>query len=97
MASPSILPYGTIADSGARVNGIVGEDQPLLAPGPKPQSWWRRRFVIDARRDWADIMLLGCYIITGILDSASISTWGAFVSMQTGKLVRIRLIFFSLC
>lgn len=29
-------------------------------------------------------MLILCYLITGLLDSASISVWGSFVSMQTG-------------
>lgn len=38
----------------------------------------------DISRERADIVLLLSYVITGLLDSASISTWGAFVSMQTG-------------
>ncbi|ROT38123.1 hypothetical protein SODALDRAFT_333895 [Sodiomyces alkalinus F11] len=45
----------------------------------------------QVRRDWADTVLLACYIITGLLDSASISTWGAFVSMQTGNTVYLGL------
>ncbi len=38
----------------------------------------------DVRRKRADVVLLLCYVITGLLDSASISAWGSFVSMQTG-------------
>lgn len=41
--------------------------------------------VVNVNRDWADVVLLLCYMITGLLDSSSISIWGSFVSMQTGK------------
>lgn len=86
--------YGTVAGTGEPRpgNGILNgndESQALLGRKPKSESWLRKKLVVDARRDWADVMLLGCYIITGILDSASISTWGAFVSMQTGEIDRL--------
>ncbi|PSR99250.1 hypothetical protein BD289DRAFT_479627 [Coniella lustricola] len=45
----------------------------------------------EIRRDWADVVLICCYVITGLLDSASISIWGSFVSMQTGNTVYIGL------
>ncbi|KAF5000791.1 hypothetical protein FDECE_11127 [Fusarium decemcellulare] len=91
--------YGTIAggdEENRGNNGISpGGDETQALLGRKPRSsasaWWRKKFVVDARREWADIMLLACYIITGILDSASISTWGAFVSMQTGNTVYLGL------
>jgi hypothetical protein len=38
----------------------------------------------NVNRDHGDIILLVCYFITGLLDSASISKWKSFVSMQTG-------------
>ncbi|KAF5018735.1 hypothetical protein F66182_9270 [Fusarium sp. NRRL 66182] len=89
------LPYGTINAAENRAeNAITGqgdETRPLLGPKPGPRSWLRKRLGADVRRDWADVMLLACYIITGILDSASISTWGAFVSMQTGNTVYLGL------
>lgn len=47
--------------------------------------------MVNVQRDWADIVLLLCYIITGLLDSAAISTWGSFVSMQTGNTVYVGL------
>jgi hypothetical protein len=53
----------------------------------------RRHLVEDVSRDWADVVLLCCYFVTGLLDSASISVWGSFVSMQTGLLSA----FFLLC
>ncbi|KAI5464395.1 hypothetical protein BGZ63DRAFT_421438 [Mariannaea sp. PMI_226] len=86
--------YGTITDTPAphpnENNTGTEADDPLLGPKPQ-QSWWRRKMVVDVRRDWADVVLLACYVITGILDSASISTWGAFVSMQTGNTVYLGL------
>ncbi|KAI1094210.1 hypothetical protein F5B19DRAFT_70154 [Rostrohypoxylon terebratum] len=66
------------------------EQQPLLSGGSNQMSKttrWRKSMTTDVRRDWADVILLACYIITGLLDSASISTWGSFVSMQTGNTV----------
>ncbi|KAK4649097.1 uncharacterized protein QC761_115990 [Podospora bellae-mahoneyi] len=52
---------------------------------------WRDYFTVDVSRDWADLILILCYLITGLLDSASISVWGSFVSMQTGNTVYIGL------
>ncbi|KAI0889456.1 uncharacterized protein GGS22DRAFT_153936 [Annulohypoxylon maeteangense] len=66
------------------------EQQPLLHGSNNQMSKttrWRKNMTADVRRDWADLVLLACYIITGLLDSASISTWGSFVSMQTGNTV----------
>ncbi|CAG8199351.1 unnamed protein product [Penicillium nalgiovense] len=34
-----------------------------------------------------DLVLLFCYVITGLLDSSSVLIWGSFVSMQTGNTV----------
>lgn len=45
----------------------------------------RKAAKVEVKRDWADIVLILCYVITGLLDSSSISIWGSFVSMQTGK------------
>ncbi|KAI9931408.1 hypothetical protein ASPWEDRAFT_103557 [Aspergillus wentii DTO 134E9] len=38
-----------------------------------------------------DLILLLCYLITGLLDSSSILLWGSFVSMQTGNTVYLGL------
>lgn len=40
---------------------------------------------IDTRH--GDLLLLCCYIITGLLDSSAVFIWGSFVSMQTGNTV----------
>ncbi|KAI1265730.1 hypothetical protein F5Y18DRAFT_385601 [Xylariaceae sp. FL1019] len=63
------------------------EEQPLLGRSGSRKRSLRDYLVVDVCRDWADLVLLLCYIVTGMLDSASISTWGSFVSMQTGNTV----------
>jgi uncharacterized membrane protein YoaK (UPF0700 family) len=88
--------HGGISDS---------EQQPLLGHGngnssngiittAKPPSLavrLRRSMATDVSRRRADLILLFCYVITGLLDSSSISIWGAFVSMQTGNTVYVGL------
>lgn len=84
--------YGTTAQGApAAITNHVDEEQPLLANGdasrnPKNSFVARVRKAARAeiKRDWTDVVLIFCYIITGLLDSASISIWGSFVSMQTG-------------
>jgi hypothetical protein len=82
------VPNGGDASSNSRTRrtgayGIPNEEQPLLGI-PVSKSGWGKNMLVDVRRDKADVVLLLCYIITGLLDSAAISTWGSFVSMQTG-------------
>lgn len=70
------------------------EEQPLLNGVGTAQtgnsksltSRLRKSAAAEVKRDWADVVLIFCYIITGMLDSSAISDWGSFVSMQTGKL-----------
>lgn len=57
----------------------------MLPPDASPASRWRRHLTADVNRDWADLVLVLCYLVTGLLDSASISVWASFVSMQTGE------------
>ena len=79
--------YGAVPNN-ARLDDNSDEEQQLLLTNNNKKSQsarWRERMTKDVRRDWADLILLACYIITGMLDSASISTWGSFVSMQTGS------------
>ncbi|KAB5566080.1 hypothetical protein GE09DRAFT_1171362 [Coniochaeta sp. 2T2.1] len=90
--------YGTTARGSApeeeEVHGArAGEQMPLLR---KPASHsmlarFRSSMTVDVQRERADIILVLCYLVTGLLDSASISIWGSFVSMQTGNTVYIGL------
>ncbi|KAL7628292.1 hypothetical protein AAE478_002492 [Parahypoxylon ruwenzoriense] len=96
MTPPTTNGYGTLPTNSrptGNANGDVEEQQPFLGGGsgraqaPSTLARWKTNMRADVRRDWADLILLACYIITGLLDSASISTWGSFVSMQTGNTV----------
>ncbi|RFU73255.1 duf1275 domain protein [Trichoderma arundinaceum] len=91
--------YGTTTNGssvGAVPNGANGsdEEQPLLRSKPIPRSIvsrLRRQMTAEVSRSWADVVLLLCYVVTGLLDSASTQVWGAFVSMQTGNTVYVGL------
>lgn len=63
------------------LNGHAGQRYNLKSIASRAHKAGRT----EIRRDWADVLLIFCYIITGLLDSSSISIWGSFVSMQTGK------------
>ncbi|CBX96985.1 hypothetical protein IAQ61_008070 [Plenodomus lingam] len=51
----------------------------------------KKHFQADVTKNWADLVLLFCYIITGLLDSSAVFIWGSFVSMQTGNTVYLGL------
>jgi hypothetical protein len=48
-------------------------------------SQLRKHMAADVSKNWADLVLLFCYVITGLLDSSAVFIWGSFVSMQTGE------------
>ncbi|EHK39907.1 uncharacterized protein TrAtP1_005920 [Trichoderma atroviride] len=87
--------YGTTTNGSSVANGASGdEEQPLLRSKPVPRSVvsrLRKQMTAEVSRSWADIVLLLCYVVTGLLDSASTQVWGAFVSMQTGNTVYVGL------
>jgi hypothetical protein len=63
------------------------EESPLLGRANGKHSAsdkLRQHFVADVSKNWADLVLLFGYIITGLLDSSAVFIWGSFVSMQTG-------------
>jgi len=85
--------YGTVVrNPAAAITHHGDEEQPLLNArlnntGSQPKSLtsrMRKAAKAEVKRERADVVLIFCYIITGLLDSASISIWGSFVSMQTG-------------
>lgn len=82
--------YGSTQNSHAR-NGVLGsrddEGQPLLNKPDSRGLVGRSKKVLneEVNRNWADVVLLICYVTTGLLDSSSTNAWGAFVSMQTGS------------
>lgn len=65
-----------------------GEQTPLLGRTSGKHSAstkLSRHLAADVSKNWADLVLLFCYIITGLLDSSAVFIWGSFVSMQTGE------------
>ena len=88
---PSQNGYSTITQNGFAANEADAEGASLLRKPPQNESTGssiasrlHKHFTADISKSWADIALLGCYIITGLLDSSSVFIWGSFVSMQTG-------------
>jgi hypothetical protein len=84
--------YNTISQNGFAPNEVDAEGAALLSKPsnqqdvkPPLKARLHEHFMADISKSWADIALLGCYIITGLLDSSSVFIWGSFVSMQTGK------------
>ena len=84
--------YNTISQNGFAPNDVDAEGAALLNKPSNQQdakapltSRLHEHFTANVSKSWADIALLGCYIITGLLDSSSVFIWGSFVSMQTGK------------
>ena len=85
--------YSTITQNGFAANEADAEGASLLrkpsqndSTGSSIVTRLHKHFTADISKSWADIALLGCYIITGLLDSSSVFIWGSFVSMQTGRI-----------
>lgn len=83
--------YGTASGDAQRPNGNADDANEESALLGKPENGGgmgkrlRKHMTQDVSTSWGDIILLGSYIITGLLDSCGTSTWGSFLSMQTGK------------
>lgn len=70
----------------------VSETAPLL--GKESKSYRKRlssHLTETISESWADLILLACYISTGLLDSSAVFIWNAFVSMQTGNTIYLGL------
>lgn len=80
--------YGTIAQDSPAPSDVDAERAAMLQTSSSKQHFAPRlaeHMNVNVTKSWGDVALLGCYVITGLLDSSSIMTWGSFVSMQTGK------------
>jgi hypothetical protein len=49
------------------------------------QSHISRYFLTEIDRKHADIILIACGFVGGLVDGLSFNAWGSFSSMQTGK------------
>lgn len=80
--------YGTVAQDSPAPSDVDAERAALLQTSSSKKRFAPRlveHMDVNVTKSWGDVALLGCYVITGLLDSSSIMTWGSFVSMQTGK------------
>ncbi|RSL68940.1 hypothetical protein CEP54_002542 [Fusarium duplospermum] len=50
-----------------------------------------RRFTAEVDVRWGDILLLVCFFVAGLVDSAAFNLYGCFVSMQTGNTIFVGL------
>ena len=79
--------YGTIAQDYPVADPVDVERAAMLQTSSSENAFASRcvrHMTVNVTKSWGDIALLGCYIITGLLDSSSVMAWGSFVSMQTG-------------
>lgn len=44
-----------------------------------------QRWTGDVDTRWGDLLLLVCFLVAGLVDSAAFNMYGCFVSMQTGE------------
>ncbi|CAI4214180.1 unnamed protein product [Parascedosporium putredinis] len=96
MSASKGTPYGTTSPSVPQSNGTADADafadrEAALLPTRPKVPRWQSYLTADVDRKRGDLILLLCYVITGLLDSQSISTWNSFVSMQTGNTVYLGL------
>lgn len=52
---------------------------------PQTKSQVRQRLDADIDAKWADLILLGCFFCSGLIDSMAFNMYACFVSMQTGQ------------
>ena len=52
---------------------------------PQARSQVRQRLDADIDAKWADLILLGCFFCSGLVDSMAFNMYACFVSMQTGQ------------
>ena len=53
---------------------------------PAYKSQIQQRLDAQIETKWADLILLGCFFCSGLIDSMAFNMYSCFVSMQTGML-----------
>jgi hypothetical protein len=54
---------------------------------PQAKSQIQQRLDADVDARWADLILLGCFFCSGLIDSMAFNMYACFVSMQTGQYI----------
>ena len=60
---------------------------PLKAPDDGFRKRLHRRFTAEIDTKWGDIVLIGCFFCSGLIDATAFNIYGCFVSMQTGNTI----------
>ncbi|KAM0078935.1 hypothetical protein ACKRZS_008803 [Fusarium odoratissimum] len=68
-----------------------GSDNPEAGPKGESKSPVASRFTTEIDTRWGDILLLICFFVAGLVDSAAFNMYGCFVSMQTGNTIFVGL------
>ena len=76
-------PYHSAAQTNTMIPDHEAIDNELEKPAPKSQIQQRLDAQIDTK--WADLILLGCFFCSGLIDSMAFNMYACFVSMQTGQ------------
>ncbi|QIX00224.1 hypothetical protein AMS68_005741 [Peltaster fructicola] len=88
--------YNTGQTNGSHVTNGGRDDGETTALLKKPQGHaitdrLGKHLTAKLDRSWADLILLLCYVVTGLLDSSAVFIYGCFVSMQTGNTIYLGL------
>nr|POE85129.1 hypothetical protein CFP56_68698 [Quercus suber] len=67
------------------------EKQHAVEPAKQPSRFSRAYMTGAVEKDHADLALLACSLVTGMVDAASFRNYGMFVGMQTGNTVILGL------
>ncbi|KAI1029908.1 hypothetical protein LB503_008387 [Fusarium chuoi] len=68
-----------------------GSDSPEAGVKGETKSPVASRFTTEVDTRWGDILLLICFFVAGLVDSAAFNMYGCFVSMQTGNTIFVGL------
>lgn len=66
-------------------DGTMTPDSEFPKPSLPLSSRLQSRFTSEVDPKWADAILLGCFLVAGIVDSVVYNKYTCFVSMQTGE------------
>lgn len=86
--------YGTTSGETRTIGAGIDEEDALLPRKHSELAISQRihhHLTVDVDKGRGDLILLLCYVITGLLDSCATAAWGSFVSMQTGNTIYLGL------